>query len=121
MNNTIQKKIILKKGREKSVLRFHPWIYSGAIESIEGYPQMGDTVIVLDAQRKFLAYAAFSPISQIQARIWSWDEQEVINEQFFEKRIEAAINQRIKQVSKWNTNAYRIIYAESDGLRVLYS
>ncbi len=116
MNNTIQKKIILKKGREKSVLRFHPWIYSGAIESIEGYPQMGDTVIVLDAQRKFLAYAAFSPISQIQARIWSWDEQEVINEQFFEKRIEAAINQRIKQVSKWNTNAYRIIYAESDGL-----
>ena len=61
--------LLLKPGREKSLLRRHPWIFSGAIASIEGAPQLGDTVEVLDSQGKFQARAAYSPHSQIRARV----------------------------------------------------
>ncbi len=65
--------IQLKKGREKSLRRRHPWIFSGAIERVTGKPGSGDTVEVRDASGKPLAQAAFSPKSQIRARVWSFD------------------------------------------------
>jgi 23S rRNA (cytosine1962-C5)-methyltransferase len=62
----------LKPGREKSLLRRHPWVYSGAIASQAGDPNEGDTVAIQDSGGCFLAWGAYSPHSQIRARVWSW-------------------------------------------------
>lgn len=113
---TLPPSIILKPGREKAVLRKHPWIYSGAISLVNGYPSVGETVRVLDSGKEFLAWAAYSPASQIRARIWSWEEQDVIDENFFYHRIMRAVDYRQEVISSIKTNAVRLIHAESDGL-----
>ena len=70
------KTLILKSGRDKSVKRHHPWIFSGAVERVEGVnagnPACGETVLVKSAEGKTLALAAYSPQSQIRARVWSF-------------------------------------------------
>ena len=108
--------IVLKKGREKSVLRHHPWIFSGAIASVQGIPGDGDTVEVCSAEGEFLAYGAYSHLSQIQARIWSWSPKEKIGADFFRARITAAIATRNTLGIADCTNAFRLVHAESDGL-----
>ncbi|HVL36629.1 MAG TPA: 23S rRNA (cytosine(1962)-C(5))-methyltransferase RlmI, partial [Burkholderiales bacterium] len=65
--------LILKPGREKSLRRRHPWVFSGAVASMQGAPGRGDTVEVRAAGGKVLAVAAFSERSQIRARVWSFD------------------------------------------------
>jgi 23S rRNA (cytosine1962-C5)-methyltransferase len=67
-------KIQLKPGREKSLLRRHPWVFSGAIDKLHGSPASGDTVEVCASDGRFLAWAAWSPQSQIRARVWSFEE-----------------------------------------------
>jgi 23S rRNA (cytosine1962-C5)-methyltransferase len=111
------KSIVLKPGREKSVLRHHPWIFSGAIAGVEGEPQPGETVTVLNAKRVPIAQAAYSPKSSIMARIWSWQPQEEIGIRYFENKLRIAINKR-KEIPSVinNTNAIRLVHAESDGL-----
>jgi len=106
------KKIILKAGRDKSILRRHPWIFSGAIKSAAA--ESGDVVKVVAEDGRYLATAAYSAPSQIAARILSFDESTVIDEAFYRSRIKAAIDRRadIAAVS----NAYRLIHGESDGL-----
>ncbi len=74
-----QNEVILKPGRQKSLLRRHPWIFSGAIDRVIGEPGYGETVLVLDSQENPLAQGAFSPQSNIRVRIWSWDLEEVID------------------------------------------
>ena len=86
--------LILKAGREKSLQRRHPWIFSGAVECIDGAPASGDTVPVRDTEGKFLAWAAYNADSQITARVWSWDESEIIDADFFRKRITNALARR---------------------------
>jgi 23S rRNA (cytosine1962-C5)-methyltransferase len=107
--------LVLKSGRERSLLRRHPWIFSSAIYQINGDPSSGETVDLLSAKGEFLARAAFSPHSRIKARVWTFKEQQV-GEQLFRHRIRAAIHVR----DLWNlsseTDAIRIIHAESDGL-----
>jgi 23S rRNA (cytosine1962-C5)-methyltransferase len=110
------KKLILKKGREKAILRRHPWIFSGAVQSTEGRPESGETVAVHDARGQFLAWAAYSPDSQIRARIWSWDEDEKIDSGFFKDRIRQAMALREAWVNQNDSTAWRLIHAESDGL-----
>lgn len=110
------KKLILKKGREKAILRRHPWIFSGAVKSIEGPPESGETVAVYDSRGHFLARAAYSPDSQIRARIWTWDEDTVIDRAFFQQRIRNAAAQRQSWIDRDNTTAWRLVHAESDGL-----
>lgn len=107
-------KLILKKGREKAILRHHPWIFSGAIKAIEGHPDLGETIAVYDAHGQFLAWAAYSPNSQIRARIWTWDETQAIDQDFFRDRITAALKLRESLINPEKTNAYRLIHAESD-------
>src|SRR5689334_19072267 len=87
-------RIVLKNGREKSVRHRHPWIFSGAIERVEGEPGMGETVEVIGHDKAFLARAAYCPSSQIRARIWSFDEREAIDAAFLERRLEASIRRR---------------------------
>jgi 23S rRNA (cytosine1962-C5)-methyltransferase len=104
--------VILKRGREKSVLQRHPWIFSGAIERVEGSPGSGETVTVCSFDRKPLAQAAWSPESQIAARVWSFNPETIIDASFFRTKLQNAISSR----SNINSNALRLVAAESDGL-----
>lgn len=109
----------LKPGREKSVLRRHPWIYSGAVSQVEGVDNergIGETVDVVDSRGDFLARGAYSPNSQIRIRIWTWDPEEVVGEAFFRERLTKAMGARDEFVDLTTTNAYRLVNAESDGL-----
>jgi 23S rRNA (cytosine1962-C5)-methyltransferase len=110
--------IILKPGREKSILRHHPWIFSGAIAKIEGNPEPGETVSVLQADKTIIACAAFSPKSSISARIWSWTPEEEINAQFIKEKLRIAIIKRnaLSIIKHKSTNAIRLVNAESDNL-----
>ncbi len=110
------KKLILKKGREKAILRRHPWIFSGAIQSVQGQPTPGETVAVHQSDGLFLAWAAYSPTSQIRARIWSWDPEGEINQDFLSDRIQQAITLRRTWIDPSLTTACRLIHAESDGV-----
>jgi 23S rRNA (cytosine1962-C5)-methyltransferase len=104
--------VILKKGREKNLLQRHPWIFSGAIERVEGTPGVGETVTVCSFDRKPLAQAAWSPESQIALRVWSFNPETVIDADFFRTKLKNAIVAR----GKINSNAIRLVAAESDGL-----
>lgn len=107
------KELILKAGREKSLRRRHPWIFSGAVGSVSAGVQSGETVTVRSGDGAFLAHAAFSPHSQIVGRVWSFKESEAIGAAFFATRVRAAVQARS---TIRNTDALRLIHAESDGL-----
>lgn len=111
-----QPELILKPGREKSILNRHPWIYSGAVARTSGAPKIGETVRVLSDAGKPLGLAAYSPASQIRARMWSWNPDEAIGPDFFRARIENALQMRQRWIQSPATNAYRVVHAESDGL-----
>jgi 23S rRNA (cytosine1962-C5)-methyltransferase len=108
--------VVLKKGREKSLKRRHPWLFSGAIEKAIGKPGPGDTVEVRDASGQPLARAAYSPKSQIRARVWSFNLEEEIDVGFFRGRIERALALREALPARRHTNALRLVHGESDGL-----
>ncbi len=108
--------LILNPGREKSVLRRHPWIFSGAVARLEGNPASGATVEVLSSDGKLLGRAAYSPSSQIRARLWTFDPSEQVDLDFFRDHILSSINARHALQLDKHTNAYRLINAESDGL-----
>nr|WP_321280657.1 class I SAM-dependent methyltransferase [uncultured Vibrio sp.] len=107
--------IYLVKGREKSVKRKHPWIFSRGINKVEGEPALGETVDVFTHDGKWLAKAAYSPESQIRARIWSF-EKEDINKAFFVKRFKDAQLLREDIIERDGLTGYRLVAAESDGL-----
>lgn len=105
----------LKAGRERSLALRHPWIFSGAIEKVEGNPAPGATVDVVDAAGAFAARAAWSPISQIQARVWSFEPDTAIDAAFFTRSIARAAAARAGMLDAGHS-ACRIVHAESDGL-----
>jgi 23S rRNA (cytosine1962-C5)-methyltransferase len=109
-------KLTLKPGRERSLLRRHPWIFSGAIAEVHGAPHTGDTVDVRAADGRFVAWAAYSPASQIRARVWSFDETEIPGPDLFERRIAAALALRRAEIPLETTDALRLVHGESDGL-----
>ncbi len=111
-----QPAIFLRVGREKSLLRRHPWIFSGAVERVDGAPVSGDTLVVRNAHGEFLAWAAYNASSQITARVWSWGEADVINAEFFRSRITNVLAARDGLNLARNSNGMRLIHAESDGL-----
>jgi 23S rRNA (cytosine1962-C5)-methyltransferase len=107
--------VILRPGREKSLLRRHPWIFSGAVQHVDEEPASGETMDLLSSDRQFLARAAYSPSSQIRARVWTFEE-EPVDVEFFRRRIRSAIEARRKLGVEAHADAYRLVYAESDGL-----
>lgn len=116
MKNNKIRKIFLKAGKEKSLLRRHPWVFSGAISRTENSPALGDTVHILSAEGQFLAQAAYHPQAQIAARVWSWDEAESIDDDFFYRKIAQAIAFRRQLGFAKLSTGMRIIHGESDGL-----
>lgn len=110
------KQIRLKSGREKSVLQRRPWIFSGAVEHVEGDPAPGETVAVSGADGAPLGWAAYSPESQIRARMWSFDPTDTIDGAFLRGRLAAALEMRRQMIPAEETNALRLVHAESDGV-----
>ncbi len=111
----MDRKIVLKKGRDHSLRQRHPWIFSGAIERLDGSPASGETVDVFSADGEFLAKAAYSPQSSIRARVWSWIETD-IDPAFFESRLRRSIEARHRLQLDRGVTALRLVHAESDGL-----
>jgi len=108
-------RLILKPGREKSLKRHHPWVFAGAIARVEGDPESGETVELRSAEGAFLAVAAYSPQSQIRARVWAWEER-AIDIAFFRERITQAAQARETLLASSVTDSARLVHGESDGL-----
>ncbi|RUO55629.1 class I SAM-dependent rRNA methyltransferase [Pseudidiomarina homiensis] len=104
----------LKPQKCKSLRRLHPWVFSGAIEKVKGTPQLGDTVSIHSAEGDWLGYGAWSPQSQIRVRVWSFQQQESIDAEFFLQRITAA--KQLRDGLAITSNAYRVVAAEADEL-----
>ena len=109
------KSLHLKAGRDKSLKRRHPWIFSGAVERVDGEPARGETLLVKAAGQP-IAVAAWSPQSQICARVWSFDSGVRIEKSFFESAIRKAIQFRASLPAFQHSNALRLVHGESDGL-----
>lgn len=106
------KVIRLREGRERSVLRRHPWIFDSAVA--KGGADPGETVRVEDHDGRFLAWAAFSPASRIRARAWSFEETDRIDAAFFRRRLGEAVAMR--QRLQVPSDGVRLVHGESDGL-----
>lgn len=106
------KKITLRAGKERSLVKRHPWVFESSIA--RGGGDSGETVRVESADGAFLCWAAFSPQSQIRLRAWSFNEAERIDAAFFQRRIVQAIAMRARLAIA--SDAWRLIHGEADGL-----
>jgi 23S rRNA (cytosine1962-C5)-methyltransferase len=111
-HNSNMKTIRLKDGKERSLLRRHPWIFDSAIA--RGGADAGETVRVESHAGQFLAWAAFSPASRIRARAWSFDEAQRIDQAFFDATLERAIAARAR--FDVPSDGVRLVHGESDSL-----
>ncbi|MFZ1871839.1 23S rRNA (cytosine(1962)-C(5))-methyltransferase RlmI [Serratia sp. D1N4] len=109
-------RLFLAKGREKSLLRRHPWVFSGAVLRLEGKALSGETIDILDSHGKWLARGAYSPESQIRARVWTFQQDEEIDIAFFIRRLQQAQSWRDWVAKRDGLNGYRLIAGESDGM-----
>ncbi|MBM3401639.1 MAG: class I SAM-dependent rRNA methyltransferase [Bacteroidetes bacterium] len=105
----------LKKGKEKAVRQLHPWIFSGAIDRIEGKPKNGDIISVTDSNTNFLAYGFFNDQSRVAVRLLEWDRETEINESWWRNKIRNAVKLRT-DLQTDQTNTYRVIFSEADYL-----
>lgn len=108
--------VILKPGRDKPVRNRHPWIFSGGIDTISRDAVDGDVVEVIGAGGEWLARGTLNRRSQIQVRLLSWDQAEPVDEAFWRRRLQRALDGRAALAADPATTAYRLVHAESDGL-----
>lgn len=108
--------LILHPNREKSLRRKHPWVFASAINEFKGKARNGDTVDIVSSEGDFLGRAAWSAKSQIQARVWTFDQNESVDNGFFLRRLEQAAALRADLIEKQQLNGYRLVAGESDGL-----
>ena len=106
------KTIRLKDGKERAALRRHPWIFDTAIAS--GRADSGETVRVQSSQGAFVGWGAYSPSSKIRVRLWSFNEEERIDEAFFVKQIDRSVQARASFYIQ--SDAKRLIHAEADAI-----
>jgi 23S rRNA (cytosine1962-C5)-methyltransferase len=111
-DNTRMKIIRLKPGKDRSLLRRHPWVFDGAIA--KGGGDAGETVRVESAEGQFLAWGAFSPASSIRVRAWSFDETQRIDADFLRATLARAIALRTRLGIE--SDGVRLVHGESDGL-----
>lgn len=107
--------LYLRPDRSKPVVQHHPWIFSGAIARLEGDPTPGDLIDIRASDGRRLATAYWNPRSQIQARILTWDDED-INREWWIARLKRAIDGRAAIARDQSTDAYRLVHAESDYL-----
>lgn len=106
----------LQPGRERTVLRRHPWIFAGSVARLDGHARPGDTVEVVTADGRMLGRAAWSPASQIRARMWTFDETSSVDHAFFKRRVAAAVALRAAHPRLADQQGLRLIHGEADGL-----
>jgi 23S rRNA (cytosine1962-C5)-methyltransferase len=106
------KTIRLREGKERSLLRRHPWVFEGSVD--KGGGDSGETVRVQAHDGRFLAWAAYSPRSSIRLRAWSFDEAERVDAAFFERRLAAAVQLRARLPI--GSDGVRLVHGEADGL-----
>ena len=109
-------RLVLKPGKERSLLRRHPWIFAGSVASLEGRARPGDTVEVCADSGKLLARAAWSPESKIRARVWSFAADESVDHVFFKRRVAQSVARRAAHPQLAEQDGVRLIHGESDGL-----
>jgi 23S rRNA (cytosine1962-C5)-methyltransferase len=112
----ITKQVILKKDRDKSVKKRHPWIFSGAVSRVEGDPSDGDVIDVWNSRARFVARGIYNEKSQIRVRLLTWNPNDSIDEEFWRRRISRAVAGRLSLRQDQNTDAYRIVFSEADGV-----
>ena len=112
----MEKAVILKRGKEESLHRYHPWIFSGAIQRIEGKPEEGDVVTVYTNDRQFIARGHVQ-VGSIAVRVLTFKD-EPIDQQFWERRIATAfdLRERTGISSREDNNTYRLVHGEGDNL-----
>lgn len=108
--------LILHPDKERSLLRHHPWIFATSVAHLAGRARPGDTVEVVADNGKMLGKAAWSSVSQIRARMWSFDTDEIIDDVFFKRRVATALSRRTALPELESQQGLRLIHAESDGL-----
>jgi len=110
-------KIYLKSGKEESLRRFHPWVFSGAISRVEGKVQEGDLVDIYTSQNEFIARGHYQ-IGSIMVRVLTFDEQEAIDASFWKNRLHEAYQKRqaIGIASYPGNNTFRLVHGEGDNL-----
>lgn len=108
--------VTIKAKRETALIRRHPWVFAGSLARVNGNPGPGETVEVLSSKGVAFGRGAFSPRSQIRVRMWTFDPGELVDPAFFRNRLERAIEARTRLGIHRETNAWRVVNAESDGL-----
>lgn len=108
-----EKTVTLNEGREKSLIRRHPWVFSKAVLKADDDIKKGETVRVVDSKNNFLCYGLYSPESQIRVRAISFDENVKIKEDLISSRIEDAIALRAHVISRGN-DGVRLVSSEGD-------
>ena len=106
--------LILKPGKERSLLRRHPWVYDTAVARTNGRPAAGETVAVCDHAGRWLAWAAYSPASTLRARCWSFVESDRIDADWLAARVKEAVARRAHLTEA--SDALRLVFGEADGL-----
>ncbi|MEN9206229.1 MAG: class I SAM-dependent methyltransferase [Thermostichales cyanobacterium BF4_bins_65] len=107
--------VTLRPGREKSLLRHHPWIFSGAIANVSGSPAPGETVAIHDHQGSLLGWGAFSPVSQIRVRLWSREREARLDRDWWRQQLQQVMGRR-QALGQEDVTQYRLVNAEGDGL-----
>ena len=108
-------KLILKPGRDKSLRRRHPWVFSGAVARVDGEPAVGETVEIRASGGDRLALAAYSPHSQIRARVWTWNDTP-IDAAWIRACVGRAVRRREAFGLQCAGNSWRVLHGEADGL-----
>jgi 23S rRNA (cytosine1962-C5)-methyltransferase len=111
--------VIIRSDREKIFEKRHPWVFSGAIRSVEGSPSDGDIVVLRGESGAFLARGYWNRQSQINVHVLTWDEDQPIDDDYWRHRLQRSISGRIVENAQHDhgvPNAYRVVNAESDGL-----
>ena len=109
-------RIVLARGKEAPQFRRHPWVFANAVEALVGRARPCDTVLVEAHDGRVLGRAAWSPASQIRARMWSFDADETVDDAFFRRRIAAAMARRAALPSLAGQDGVRLVHGEADGL-----
>jgi len=109
-------RVILNFKRDYATIHHHPWIFSGAIHDVEGSPNLGETVAVANSKGETLGYGSYSPASQIRVRMLSFNPQVRPDVEYITALVAAAIARRLPFLASGESNACRLVNAESDGL-----
>ena len=110
------KKVFLKPGKEDSLRRFHPWVFSGALARVEGEPEEGEVVDVYTSKKEFIACGHYQ-IGSIAVRVLSF-KQETIDADFWKRRLQVAKDLRVALglIGNPKNNTYRLVHGEGDNL-----